>query len=112
MKKLILIITLVLSFSAEANYIKTESFLITQTFVTSATNMHFRVYGMANVAECASGQNWAYINESDSGATTKISSLLAAYAAGQKVVLTLQPIDFYGNGKLYCQIVAVGTSKQ
>ncbi|MGD8914754.1 MAG: hypothetical protein PVI97_17580 [Candidatus Thiodiazotropha sp.] len=80
-------------------------FTISRIFVSSASNMHFRVGGMESIDDCTNGKTWAYVNESDSGASAKISTLLSAHAAGKNVRLYVSPTDVYGNGKVYCHVV-------
>jgi|GEM_PF-6700403 len=84
----------------------TSQFKISATMVYEANNMMFRVYGMPAMSSCP-GNAWAYINEDDSGAKTKISTLLSAAAAGKTVVLDVAPVNFYNNGAYYCQIYSV-----
>ena len=88
---------------------RTPSFGITEIFVSSGTNMHFRVVGI-NSSLCPDAPTWAYINENDHGASSKISTLLTAYAAKKNVQLIIEPVDFYSNGTLYCHIVELSVS--
>lgn len=81
-----------------------SAFKINKVFVSNAENFHFRVYGMPAMSFCPDGSTWAYINEADSGAKGKISTLLSAYAAGKDVVLYVTPTDPASNGKAYCKI--------
>jgi hypothetical protein len=79
---------------------------VSSTFVSSGTNMYFRVIGPVST-QCPDHSNWAYINESDSGAKGKIATLLTAYALGKNVRLFVEPKDFYGNGAVYCHVLEV-----
>ena len=77
------------------------------TYVSAGTNMYFRVFGPVST-QCPSPQNtWAYINELDSGAKGKIATLLMAHASGKDVRYYVEPVDFYGNGTIYCHILEV-----
>ncbi len=111
MKKYLALLILLLCPTLLHAYSSSGWFEITQTFSTTESNMQYRVYGMPNVQECSNGQNWAYVDEADSGARTKISTLLSAYAAGHQVQLTLEVVDYFNNGNKYCHIVAITTKK-
>ncbi len=102
MRVLLLVVMLLfsgLSYSAQP----TGWFKISEIYVSSANNMHFRVVGLPAGA-CPNGSNWAYVDEADTGAKGKISALLSAYVAGKNVHLWIETKDYYSNGQVYCQI--------
>lgn len=96
----------------------TQQFNISKIFVSNATNFHYRISG--NNADgsplllCNSnfeyGKTIAYLNEADSGSKGKISTLLAAYAAQDKVKLGYE-IFTAGNGNTFCHIVEIEVHK-
>jgi hypothetical protein len=101
-----LMITLMMLFAHSAYAGEwTEWFKINGLFVSSATNLHFRVSGTLTMDNCPNGASWAYIDENDSGAKGKMSALLSAYASGKDVSLFVVPKDYYGNGSKYCHIL-------
>lgn len=67
-------------------------------YVSSGNNFYFRVSGIPASANCV--QNWAYINEDDSGAKAKIATMLMAYSMGKTVSLMVDE----GLGG-YCRIL-------
>lgn len=67
-------------------------------YVSGGSNYYFRVLGLPDSANCQ--QNWAFINEADSGSKGKIATLLMAYAQGRNVSLYVQE-----DGSGYCQII-------
>jgi hypothetical protein len=52
-------------------------------------------------ASCVNGTTWAYVNQSDSGASWYAAAILAAYHAGKPVQVNVQTV----NG--YCHIIEV-----
>lgn len=68
-------------------------------FASGGNNFHFRVQGLPASANCL--QNWAYIDESDSGAKAKIATLLMAYAQGKNVSL------YVDEEAGYCKIIEI-----
>ncbi len=65
-----------------------------------------RVSGMGNTLPCAAN-DWAYIDENDSGAQAKIASITTAYAAKKNVRLIVEPKNYYGNGTTFCNVLEV-----
>ncbi len=109
-KLLFVAILLFSSSSYSAQHTNTGWFKISEIFVSSGTNMHFRVVGLPTGA-CPNGSNWAYIDEIDSGAKGKISTLLSAFATGINVQLWIETKDYYSNGEIFCQIVELSVTK-
>lgn len=87
----------------------TPSFNISEVYVSTGDNMHFRVIGI-NSSLCPGNSHWAYINKSDDGSESKISALLTAYAAKKNVKLIIEPVNFYNNGTMFCHIVELSIS--
>jgi len=68
--------------------------------------MPFRAYGMPSASSCP-GSNFGYVAENDVTANAKISTLLSAFSAGKLVTLNVTPVNYFGTGTNYCQIVSV-----
>lgn len=81
-------------------------FKISALNVYAAGNMSFRIYGMGPVPGCP-GQDWVFVDETDSGSKTKIATLLSAHATGKNVYVSVIPVNFFNNGTLYCQISSI-----
>jgi hypothetical protein len=67
-------------------------------YVSGGNNYYFRVQGLPDSAGCL--QNWAFVNEADSGSKGKIATLLMAYSQGRNVSLYVEE-----DGAGYCRIV-------
>jgi hypothetical protein len=93
-----------LSLTAHAETHGTAEFQITRMAYSDADNLHVRVWGMQPMSYCPGNQNFAYVNEGDSGAKAKIAALIAAHAAGRAISLVVEPTVFT-NGQLYCHIL-------
>ncbi len=81
---------------ASANIHDTGWFKITELFISHGNNLHFRVFGMGNTLPCATN-DWAYIDENDSGAIPKIATMNTAYAGKKNVRLIVEPKNYYGD---------------
>lgn len=83
---------------------------ITRLLVADANNMHYRVYGLpaaALQAACpwaASNDPFVYTEPSDPGFIGKVAAINLAFNRRSTVCVTVQPVDFYSNGRLYCRI--------
>ena len=108
--KIILLIALMLSNSLVSSQETSAPFKITHISVHNSGNMPFRAYGMPAMSSCP-GSNFGYIAENDTTSNAKISTLLAAFSAQKFVTLAVAPVNFFGNGTNYCQIIAVGVSQ-
>lgn len=82
---------------------------ISHFYVSDDGGFHFRVYTSSPIQWfCSNGPSnpaWAYIEKSDSGAETKIQTLMLAYALGKRVVLHTQGVSTYAGHM--CHIVEV-----
>lgn len=85
------ILAIVLSVSA-CNVAVADSpppFTIATIFVSGSGNFHFRVFSNTpSQALCTGGpvySAWAYVEDTDSGANTKITALLLAYTLGKTI---------------------------
>lgn len=82
-------------------------FKIKAIFLSGANNYHFRVISNnPGTWLCHNGpinDPWAFVNENDSGAKTKISALLAAYSMGKTVSLITEGVA--DGAATYCRIV-------
>lgn len=67
-------------------------------YVSGGNNYYFRVQGLPSSANCL--QNWAFVDEADSGSKGKIATLLMAYAQGRNVSLYVEE-----DGAGYCRII-------
>jgi hypothetical protein len=85
-------------------------FAITGVYLSQAGNMTLRVNGMPAITGCPASPNWAYVDEGDSGSKEKVAALLTAYAAGKTVNLLIAPINYYGDGQMFCHIIEFSTS--
>lgn len=64
----------------------TSDFIITNLYVAGQNNFQYRVYGMSSLQSlCPNSPNWAYVNESDSGAKGRVATILAAFYAGRAI---------------------------
>lgn len=70
-------------------------FRITNLFLSTPENFHYRVEGMPTVSTCTNATNWAYINESDPGSKTYIAVLTSAFAMEKPVALFVEPVNGY-----------------
>ena len=84
----------------------TAPFKISTIAVHQPGNLPFRVYGMPNIPSCPGG-NFAYVDENDTTANAKISTLLTAFSAGKSIYLEVLPVTHPANGNTYCQIRVV-----
>lgn len=84
----------------------TAQFKISTIAVYPAGNLPFRVYGMPLTPNCPGG-NFAYVDDNDTTANAKISTLLAAFSAGKSIYLEVLPVTHPANGNTYCQIRVV-----
>jgi len=83
----------------------TAPFKISTIAVHQPGNLPFRVYGMPTVPGCTA--NFAYVDEDDTTANAKISTLLTAFSAGKSIYLLVLPVTHPNDGKTYCQIRVV-----
>jgi hypothetical protein len=73
--------------------------------VSSVGNFNFRIQSNGTSWLCAngpSGNAWAYVEETDSGAKEKIATLLTAYTLGKTIALVTEGILF--GSTTYCHI--------
>ena len=72
-----------------------SSFTVTRLFVAGENNFQYRVYGMPALPACASGPDWAYVNDADSGAKGKVATLLGAFYSGRRVGIFVEVVNGY-----------------
>ncbi len=87
---------------ARAAYIAIPYFKITSTSVSGPHNFHFRVSGVTT-PECTFG--FVFVDEADQGAKVKIANLMSAYYTGKRVGVLVDPVNYYGDGRTFCQVI-------
>lgn len=70
---------------------------IQQFDVTAGGNFSFRVYLVNAPTMCAGGQNWAYLNESDSNYKTYLAALMMAKTLDSTVTIYTSNVGGFCN---------------
>jgi hypothetical protein len=86
MKKLLILCTFLISVSASA-WDGVVPGVISAIHITGGNNYDVRVYLAGTPKLCGNEHNWAYLNETDANYNVFVSSLLAAKATGDDVIL-------------------------
>lgn len=93
-----------LTFAAHAQSQTSLSGHIIGTYVSSPTNEAFRVTLDTPMPGCV--DDFAYVNQNEPAFEYYVSSLMTAYATGQRVTLLVIP-----DGNSFCHINEAGTAK-
>ena len=102
MKHLLIILSLVTSFSSYATWSGVTNGIIKNVDVTSAENYGFRIALEDHPKLCGNEHTWAYLNKSDSNYETYVAVILAAHMSQKPIIIYTRRKNSEPNG--YCHI--------